>query len=121
MDNIFSLRLDFTLCRNDDSSIECWSEGSNWGMIDEEESWDQCEAIKEEDKVEKENNLESAWAPESSSSEEEFENVLETLEPTENAINAGRLLSNQQRGEGLKENIMIEQWGVEPRTNGRQK
>ncbi|GKV43321.1 hypothetical protein SLEP1_g50625 [Rubroshorea leprosula] len=48
---------------------------------------------------------------------EEFENVLETLDSTKNTINAGRLLSNQQRGEGLEENIMIEQWGVEPRGN----
>ncbi|GKV05161.1 hypothetical protein SLEP1_g17203 [Rubroshorea leprosula] len=117
--------------------IKSWSEGSNWGMIDEEESWDQWEVAKEEDEVENENNLVLAWVLESSppeeefennlestralkysSPEEEFENVPETLDLTENTINAGQLLSNQRRGEGLKENIMIEQWGVEPRVNG---
>ncbi|GKU89866.1 hypothetical protein SLEP1_g3943 [Rubroshorea leprosula] len=78
VDNIFTLQSDFNLCRNDDSTSESWSEGSNWGVVEEEESWDDWEVAIEKAGTEKNNSVEPSRPAEHTPEEEKFEKVSET-------------------------------------------
>ncbi|GLT91819.1 hypothetical protein SLE2022_096900 [Rubroshorea leprosula] len=121
VDNIFTLRSDFNLCRNDDSSSKSWSEGSNWGVVDEEESGDDWEVAVEKAGLEKNNYVEPGRPAEHTSEEEDFEKVLETLEQSEGTINAWRRISNHQKVESLEENGVTVQWITEPNLKRKQK
>ncbi|GLT84213.1 hypothetical protein SLE2022_024580 [Rubroshorea leprosula] len=120
VDNIFILRSDFNLCRNDDSTSESWSEGSNWGVVDEEESWDDWKVVVEKAGTKKNNSVEPGQPAEHTPEEEEFEKVSETLEQSEGTINARRQISNQQKVESLEENGVTVQWITEPNLKRKQ-
>ncbi|GLT39738.1 hypothetical protein SLA2020_139140 [Shorea laevis] len=93
IDNIFNLRSDFALCRNEVSDSEEWSEGTNWGIDEEEEElgdWRITEVVTEAP-------LEQAAAevvmgPESDTSQETSEGsdkVSETIELSKATANDG--------------------------------
>ncbi|GKV24206.1 hypothetical protein SLEP1_g33844 [Rubroshorea leprosula] len=117
VDNIFSLRPDFVLCRNEDSSSESWSEGSNWSATNEVESWNQWEVVEAEKGIEQRNKGEQSRWPETSPAATEFECGLEMLEKSDRAINEERQTSNQHGIEGPEENDMMNRWGNESQDN----
>ncbi|GKV31322.1 hypothetical protein SLEP1_g40020 [Rubroshorea leprosula] len=108
IDNLFSLKSDFTLCRDDASILKDWSEDSNEGLCKDEEDMGNWRIIKDDEEL-----VASSYVVElvpkkfvmSSKSKKEVERVSETTGMYENSFNARVQNSNSMAVDGKFERI----------------